>query len=106
MIAASKPWTYWLAPLLLALTALSLIAWALLYYRKVVVPESYLDQWRDVEAQAVRARSAAQVGGHKAPTELSSGQQSAPGERAVTSRRAQPAEVDRARETDREREMR
>lgn len=99
MIAAAKPWAYWLAPILLASTVLWLIGWAYVYYRKVVVPESYLDQWRDFEARqraALRApdgRAGVRPGRNEPRTELPSGQESVPEEVGVLS---PPRATDRA----------
>jgi hypothetical protein len=96
MIAAAKPWAYWLAPILLAVTVLSLVVWAYVYYRKVVVPESYLNQWRDFEAGQRAALHAPERGAGVDPgrdeprAELPSGQESAREEAGVFPRRRAP----------------
>ena len=43
MIAAAKPWTYWLSIPLLAGTVLWLLTWGYLYVRKVVAAKYRAD---------------------------------------------------------------
>ncbi|HVM01606.1 MAG TPA: hypothetical protein VM263_02970 [Acidimicrobiales bacterium] len=54
VLAAAKPWTYWMAPPLLLVNVLVLLAVLVGYYRKVAVPRY---QWTHYEAE-VRRREA------------------------------------------------
>lgn len=51
LLAAAKPWTYWMAPLLLVVNVLVLLAVLVGYYRKVAVPPY---QWSHYEAELRR----------------------------------------------------
>jgi uncharacterized protein involved in propanediol utilization len=39
VMAATRPWTYWIAPPLLVLVVLAVVVMAATYYRQVMVPE-------------------------------------------------------------------
>ncbi len=42
LLAATKPWTYWVAPPLLVVTVLAIVSFGAVYYRKVVEPRYQL----------------------------------------------------------------
>lgn len=44
LFAVAKPWTYWIAPPLLAASLLLIVALAIGYYRKVAVPRFHWEQ--------------------------------------------------------------
>jgi hypothetical protein len=52
LLAVAKPWTYWLAPPLLIMTLLYLIALSVGYHRKVLVPRSRLQRGAHTPRQA------------------------------------------------------
>jgi hypothetical protein len=39
LFAAAKPWTYWMAPPLLAATVLLVLGMAIRYYRRILAPQ-------------------------------------------------------------------
>ncbi len=66
MLAAAKPWTYWMWPPLLALGVVAVLAVVAGYYRKVMVPRY---QWPPYEAQ-LQLRSVRPLTRRPRPTEL------------------------------------
>jgi hypothetical protein len=58
LVAAAKPWTYWIAPPLLVATVLALLAVATVYYRKVVAP-SYALMLEEQRQRVARLRPSA-----------------------------------------------
>lgn len=66
MLAAAKPWTYWIWPPLLAICALGVLAVLAGYYRKVMVPRY---EWSLYEAE-LQVRSARPLGHLGARSEL------------------------------------
>lgn len=52
LLAAAKPWTYWIAPSLLIVIVLAMVGFAAVYYRKVVVPKYQLLLQQQGEAVA------------------------------------------------------
>ena len=64
LLAAAKPWTYWLAPLLLIAALVTVLVLAVGYYRKVLVP-GY--QWRLWEEQRRRSEQRPPATLHRLP---------------------------------------
>ncbi len=57
VLAAAKPWTYWLAPPLLGAELILIVGLAIGYYRKVVVPSyqrQLYEQQRQIEQLSER----------------------------------------------------
>ena len=66
MLAAAKPWTYWIWPPLLGLSVVAVLAVIAGYYRKVMVPRY---EWSLYEAE-LQLRSVRPLTQRPRPTEL------------------------------------
>jgi hypothetical protein len=61
MVLAALPWTYWLAVPLLAATVLDLIGIAVVYYRRVLVPQHLWRQREQAQRRALRSSDEVQA---------------------------------------------